>query len=209
MSKPNVADIFVGRKFWKWEVISEPFSHRIGKKTYTCVVARCECGKERIQPAQILRKGQSKGCHSCSGALINLIHGMSRHPLYRIFRQIRSRCYMPNNTSYHNYGGRGITICEEWLNDFNAFIKWAEDHGWRKGLDIDRRENDGPYSPDNCRIVPRKTNLRNTRRNRSITIDGVKRCLSEWCEIQSLNYQTVCGRLRRGWNPKRALGMES
>lgn len=90
-------------------------------------------------------------------------HGLSGTRIYGVYKGIKRRCFNENDPSYKNYGGRGITICEEWLNDFRVFYDWCLTNGYSKGLDIDREDNDGDYTPDNCRFVTRKVNGRNTR----------------------------------------------
>lgn len=90
-------------------------------------------------------------------------HGFSEHPLYASWITMKDRCFNPNNYRYKYYGGRGITVYKEWKHDAKAFIEWALAHGWEKGLCIDRRDNDGNYTPENCRFVGRGLNARNTR----------------------------------------------
>lgn len=129
-------------------------------------------------------------------------YGLSSEDYARLdsgWRNMISRCYDENNKSYRNYGGRGITICDEWKNDLHSFVSWAVSSGWKKGLTLDRIDVDGKYSPDNCRWETRKVQGRNTRRNIMITHNGETRCLSEWCEILGLSYTKV---KQRHDNPK-------
>ena len=108
-----------------------------------------------------------------------------------IFRDMKKRCYNPNYKEYHCYGGRGIRICDEWLQDRSKFVDWAVSHGYRKGLEIDRINNDGSYEPDNCRFIDHTGNSNNKSTNRRIVIDGVEHTLSEWSEIAELNYDNL------------------
>lgn len=130
---------------------------------------RCDCGNtvERI-PAFLGRHNR----HSCGCLRSELMrgrpsakrsHGMTETKLYVIWCSIKQRCYNPKATAYKNYGGRGIVMCDEWREDFAAFATWATANGRQQGLDIDRRDNDGPYSPDNCRFVTRAENMANRR----------------------------------------------
>lgn len=89
-------------------------------------------------------------------------HGKSRHPLYRVWCAMRDRCYRKTDKRYIRYGGRGITVCKAWLSNFSSFYKWCILNGWQKGLQIDRKKNDGNYSPSNCRFVEQKYNIRNS-----------------------------------------------
>jgi hypothetical protein len=112
---------------------------------------------------------------------------------------MKQRCLNKTDKDYKNYGGRGIKLCKQW-HDYVAFKKWALAHGYREDLQIDRINNDGNYTPINCRWVPRKDNLRNTRRTRWETIKGNTKSLAEWCEIYDVSYGTVYARMKRGWN---------
>lgn len=114
-----------------------------------------------------------------------------RNPrLYSLWGSMVHRCENKKRDSYQRYGGRGITVCEEW-HDANLFMDWAENNGYKPGLQLDRIENDKGYSPDNCRWVTAKENARNTRRNRHLTINGEKKTVAEWCEIYDVSPYTV------------------
>lgn len=128
--------------------------------------------------------------------------------IYKVYDHMRYRCYNINDKEYSWYGGRGITICDEWLNDFMSFYDWSMNNGYQDNLTIDRIDNNKGYSPINCRWTTRKEQARNTRRNRLITIDGETKCLVEWCEVFNLNYHTVKRRLYRGWKIKKAFEIE-
>jgi len=103
-----------------------------------------------------------------------ITHGLSSHPLYKVYYSIKSRCYLSTDTAYHYYGGRGIVMCQEWKNSFISFYDWCITNGWVKGLDIDRRENDENYEPANCRLVERKINTRNKRKIQSNNTTGYR-----------------------------------
>jgi hypothetical protein len=124
---------------------------------------------------------------------------------------MKKRCYSPKDLAYKNYGGRGITICDEWRASPACFIEWAIQNGWRRGLEIDRRDNNGPYSPLNCRFVTRATNSRNTRRNVHLTAFGETKVLEDWvaderCTVASSVLRT---RIDRGWEHERAIATPS
>ena len=90
---------------------------------------------------------------------------ITKHPLYSVWKSMKERCLNPNSMSYYRYGGRGIKICDEWLNSSFSFIKWGIENGYKRGLQIDRRDNDGNYEPSNCRWVTPKENANNKSNN--------------------------------------------
>ena len=136
-------------------------------------------------------------------------HGMARRenpdPMYVVWCGIVQRCENPAHAAYPRYGGRGITICTRWRRDFMAFY---EDMGPRPtpGYSVDRIDNDGPYSPENCRWATAKEQNRNCRTNRMLTFQGETLCLAEWSERTGIKQTTLLQRLdRSGWSVERAL----
>ena len=115
---------------------------------------------------------------------------------------MKRRCYNPNNDSYIHYGGRGITVCDEWLdreNGFNNFYNWSMKNGYDDTLSIDRIDNNGPYAPWNCRWVTIKVQANNKRTNHLLTYDRYSFTISEWSEICELNPDAIIDRLEKGW----------
>lgn len=125
--------------------------------------------------------------------------------LYRIYNNMKTRCYNPSSISYQHYGGRGIKICKEWLQDFSIFKDWAISNGYRDDLTIDRIDVDKGYFPDNCRWTDYKVQANNTRSNHLVTIYGFTKTLTEWSEFYEINVKTVRDRLKRGWDVIEAL----
>ena len=111
--------------------------------------------------------------------------------VYDAWKHMISRCCDETDKSYPNYGGRGITVCDEWLKSFHAFASWAVSNGWSRGLTLERNDVNADYCPENCSWATRKQQGRNTRRNIKITIEGETKCLSEWCEILGFPYSRV------------------
>lgn len=103
------------------------------------------------------------------------MHGLSKHPLFGVWKSMRGRCFDESCVTWKYYGGRGITVCDEWAASFEAFYAFAMANGWKSGLQIDRIDNDGPYSPDNCRLVSAHENSINRRPARSGLPVGVYR----------------------------------
>jgi hypothetical protein len=134
----------------------------------------------------------------------NESHGMSKSPEYAIWAQMKDRCRNPNNPYYHAYGGRGITVCDEWLNSFMAFY---ESVGARPEGDwqIERVNNSLGYCPGNVVWASPKAQSRNTRKNTMLEFRGETKCISEWAEITGIRKNAICGRLERGWSIEEAL----
>lgn len=109
--------------------------------------------------------------------------------LYKIWGGIIGRCTNPNNSSYPAYGGRGISVCASWKNDFWKFYDWAMENGYDDSLSIDRINNNRGYSPKNCRWATKKTQANNTRACRYIEINGVKLSMAQWAELTKLDYE--------------------
>lgn len=139
-----------GKKFGRLTVISR--AGTVNKRTrWLC---RCECGKEVIAEAYNLKTGhtQSCGCLQAEAtSKANTTHGLRRTRIYRIWNCMKNRCYRKSYHAYRHYGGRGISVCDEWKDDFMAFLKWAMTHGYTDARSIDRIDNDGNYCPENCR----------------------------------------------------------
>ena len=132
-------------------------------------------------------------------------YALKNKRLYSIWINIKTRCYNSNTTNYKRYGGRGITMCDEWKDNFQTFYDWAMSHGYSDDLTIDRIDNNGNYEPSNCRWVDMKKQTRNNSRNHIVKLNGIERPLIEWTEIYKINYKTVRDRLKRGWNYEKAL----
>ncbi len=128
----------------------------------------------------------------------NQQHGMTKERIYRIYRCMKTRCYNPNDSSYKDYGGRGITICDEWNNDFLSFYEWSMKNGYAENLSIDRIDNDGNYEPSNCRWATSQMQADNKRNVIKFVLDGKERTLRELSEEYGVNYRTLHARIKRG-----------
>jgi len=172
------------------------------------VVCRCVCGEERTLQWQNVRRGLSKSCGCAKVELIsnaNATHRLSHTPMWICWQAMKRRCLNTTSKSYPNYGGRGITVCERWLHDVAAF---AADMGPRPyGYTIERIDNDGNYEPANCRWATRAEQLRNTRRNNYVTVNGTRMTIAEAAREVGVGRTTIEARLRKGWTEQAALGL--
>ena len=198
-----------GQKFGRLTVLYRLHNyHDKHNSHWLCV---CECGNLAEVSLPNLRSGTTKSCgclnvEKCK--VTHTKHGKCNSRLNKIYSDIKRRCNNTNRKAYDDYGGRGIVVCNEWRNDFMSFYDWSMANGYDDTLTIDRIDNDKGYSPDNCRWVNMKQQNRNKRNNRYFVINGDKRCLSEWCEMYSINYGKVQARLKYGWTIEQALELE-
>lgn len=132
-------------------------------------------------------------------------HGKTHTRLCRIWIQMKNRCNNPKTKRYKDYGGRGITICGEWQNNFQKFYDWSMSNGYTDDLTIDRIDNDGNYEPCNCRWATVKEQNRNSRKCNMIFYKGETHCLKEWGEILNISYDALRSRMRQHWEIERML----
>lgn len=148
MSK--VSDL-IGQRFGRLTVIERAGSNKYGRAMWLC---KCDCGTESVKQGKLLLNGHCKscGCGEYENRVNNCTsHHLSDTRLYTIWGGMKQRCYYSKHKDYHNYGGRGITICDDWKNDFKAFYDWAIANGYRDDLTIERIDVNGNYDPNNCR----------------------------------------------------------
>lgn len=195
-----------GQRFGRLSVVERKENNKHCNTMWLC---QCDCGNEHIVCGSNLRRGDTKSC-GCfqreQTSMANYQHGHNCNynisKTYQTWQHIIQRCNNSNHTSYKNYGGRGINVCDRWLK----FENFLEDMGERPpNLTIDRVDNNEDYCKENCKWSTNKEQKRNTRRNILVTINGITKCLKDWCKIYKLNYNTIRSRLRLGWTPKEAL----
>lgn len=193
-----------GQRFGNATVIKQ-----IGTKNHAVLwECLCDCGNTFKTTSGHLISGHSKSCGCLRKKQTSLNfkkHGESETRLHRVWSNMKTRCTNVNNRSYKNYGGRGIKICSQWLNDFAAFSEWAKNNGYSANLTIDRMDNDKGYNPENCRWVDTKTQNRNRRSNHLFEYKGEKKTLAEWCEEYDLKLHTLLKRISLGWSMEKAL----
>lgn len=127
--------------------------------------------------------------------------------LYHIWASMKQRCKNPNNHKYNDYGGRGITVCNEW-KVFDNFYNWSVDNGYKEGLTIDRIDNDKGYSPDNCRWATQTEQARNKRNTIFLELDGERKPLPKWADEKNIPSSVIRKRLKMGWSVNEALNIK-
>ena len=135
---------------------------------------------------------------------VNFKHGLRKHRLFSVWNGMKQRCFNSNWYAYKDYGGRGISVTDEWKDDFLCFYHWAMNNGYRQGLTLDRIDNSKGYSPDNCRWVTIKEQSNNRRSNRNITYKGQTKTLTQWSEELGMSFFTLRDRLNNGWSIEKA-----
>lgn len=201
----------IGDKFGRWTVISEIKVIPDNKGNLkTSVSVKCECGNEKTHFLYVLKKGVSKSCgclrkeEQSQRGKLTYTHNLSKHPLYGIWRGIKQRCRLTTDKYFYNYGGRGVDMCDIWYDNFKIFYDWAIDNGWEKGLEINRKDNNGHYEPSNCNFVTSATNMRNTRRTHFLEFNGIRKCITDWATDIGIT-PTRLHRRVQSWGIEKAL----
>lgn len=200
----------VGKRFNRLVVIKHYDNNRKNGVKWLCM---CNCGQEVIVLGSSLRKGNTKSCGCLQREIAAILckkrtsHGQARRGkttlLYWVHQGMIRRCYNSKHKSWSEYGGRGIKVCKRWLK-FENFDKDMGE-GWKPGLQIDRKNNDEEYSPENCYWATSEQQARNKRNNHLITFNGKTQCMTAWSEEIKISVQTLSSRFRYGWSVERTL----
>ena len=202
-----------GMKFGRLMPIKYLYTNARKKAVWLC---KCDCGKKIEVESDRLATGNTKSCgclhsdESKKRAKL-MIEAKTKYrriyekELAHIFHAMKSRCYNPECKAYKNYGGRGITIFQDWLDDFNNFYEWSIKNKYEKSLSIDRINVNGNYEPTNCRWVTNLQQQNNRRNNHFITLNEQTHTCAEWSRITGIPAGTITDRIRRGWDAERIL----
>lgn len=171
----------------------------------------CSCGKEKEINIYSVNIGVIQSCGCLQKEIVSkvskkrmTVHGLSKTLLYKLWVHVKSRCYDKRDQQYHNYGGRGVRMCEEWLINFKVFYDWCTENGWKKGLELDKDIKAYKigipallYSPEMCQFVTSKQNGFYKRTSRYIEYNGKKQTVSEWGEETGIKPATITARLNK------------
>lgn len=189
-----------GQVFGEWTVLQRAGKATSGNYKWLC---RCSCGTVKEVDGNSLRSGKSTRCRHCI-----IPHNKTKYsgdPIQTIWSGMKQRCYDKKQSHYHLYGGRGISICDEWISNPVEFYRWAYANGYKRGLSIDRIDNNKGYYPENCRFIKKEEQSSNRRTNRYITIDGEVDIMTGWCRRFGISRNTVKSRIARGYSEIEAL----
>lgn len=189
-----------GQRFGRLIVIKRADNSKDNRAKWLC---KCDCGNEKNIVGKSLRKmkTQSCGCLQKEQAkMVNTKHGMRYTKLNKTWNSMKQRCNNSNCKQYKNYGGRGIKVCDEWLDKENGFINfydWSMNNGYQDNLTIDRIDVNGNYEPSNCRWANMKQQSNNRRDNHNITYNNETHTIAEWSEILNINRYTLYYRINK------------
>lgn len=195
----NVLQDIRGNRYGRLTVIDYVGKDKSNHSMWKC---KCDCGNEIVTAGYRLK---DRTCKSCGCYRVEFsrqkatIHGMAFTRLHKEWDEMKYRCSSQKRKGAHRYFGRGIKVCDEWINSFENFKEWALANGYDDSLTLDRIDNNKGYSPDNCRWADRIVQQRNKENNVVIEYEGVKKTLAEWAEDLGMNYGTLHSRLKR-WN---------
>lgn len=201
LGRPPTSSIPIGTKVGQWTITKQT---RKGKgantrEAYACV---CTCGAKQVLRKSVLQSGKGLECRACASKRVRLKHGgwgKSFTTEWRIWCGMKQRCLNPNHDAYHYYGGRGIKVCERWLESFENFYA---DMGPRPPmLTLERRNNEGDYAPDNCYWATRTEQNSNQRTNHLVTVDGVTQTVAAWAHKLGTKPAVLYNRIHQyGWD---------
>ena len=208
LSKGRIGD-YSGERFGEWAVIKRVARPDHIQNSQAYWLCRCDCGTESAVAGPALRRGHSLSCGCNLAGRIGRasIHGMTGSPEWYCWDSVLSRCYNPNDASFSRYGGKGIEVCERWQRGPAGFLNFYEDMGARPADkdSIDRIDNTGHYTPNNCRWATHQEQANNRSSNRLLTYNGETRTVMEWSRLKRISRSTLSGRIDRGWSVEKAL----
>ena len=194
---------YSGKRYNNMTVIKSVYEKEYKNGKCVFVECVCDCGNKKTVRISDLQSGRTTSC-GCNkikkSKQRNTKHSMCDSRIYRIWSGMKARCKYKSCEEYRNYGGRGVSVCEEWLNSFVSFYNWSMSNGYKENLSIDRINVNGNYCPENCRWATTEEQSNNKRVNKFFNIDGENKTLMQICKEKGLNYRMVQSRIRYGWD---------
>lgn len=190
-----------GQIFGRLTVIKRVINDSGGNCRWLC---KCECGNIKEIVGTVLRDRRSTSCGCLHKEVVSKTmstHKLTNTPLYRVYRSMKERCSNPHSEFYPIYGGRGITVCDDWRHYYLSFYNWANENGYRKGLSIERIDNNGNYCPENCKWATMKEQANNKRNNVLITYNNKVMSVTEAARLSGINHSTLNSRVINNCNP--------
>lgn len=188
-----------GRRFGKLTVLSWAENNKHNKSVWRCL---CDCTNPDVYVIGAnLKSGNSTQCKECKARSM-VKHSVNDKRILNIWNGIKQRCYNQNHDAYHHYGGRGIKMCDEWLNNAEEFEIWANKNGYSKDLTIDRIEVNGNYEPSNCRWATDDEQQSNRRNNVLLTFNGETKTVRQWEGVSEVSRTTIQKRIFNGETDK-------
>lgn len=199
-----------GKRFGKLTVIKKHNQDKWGGWNWLCM---CDCGNETVVSGGHLRGLKTKSCGCSRKETKNFTHKMTGSRLYKVWHTMKSRCYYEKSEMFKHYGGRGITVCDEWKNSFISFYDWSIKNGYDENAErgqctIDRIDVNGNYEPNNCRWATIKQQANNTRRNHFIKYNGKTQTVSQWANELGVEPDSIFNRLQKGFTEEEALTLK-
>lgn len=195
-----------GQRAGKLEVVKLSHNDDYGRAVWLC---KCDCGNQVTRKSSVMSDAIKKGKAShCGCSPILKTHGLTKgnKKLHWVWAAMIQRCVNNKSKDYPDYGGRGISVCDAWRDDFSKFHEWSLSNGYADGMTIDRKNNDLGYCPENCKWVSVKNQMRNQRKTIFIEWNGQRKALTEWAELIGISEKTLRARLiNYKWPVEKAL----
>lgn len=202
------ANVKIGDRFGRLVVLERIGTHIFPNKSKTPIWrCLCDCGNYYNVISASLISGNTKSC-GCLQEESRIKHNLyvDNKKMYHVWSTMKQRCNNPNDKNYHNYGGRGIKVCNEWLKDFSNFYNWAISNGYQEGLSIERKDVNGDYCPENCCWITMKEQQSNKRDSKKFEYDGKNLTLLEWSKLLNISPDTLASRYyTRHWTIEKTL----
>lgn len=185
-------------------VVVKAVPHEKGTGKHNLSLVKCDCGNEYVTRDTYLVTGQRDKCPACSRKR-QIKHGLTDTRLFHIWQGMRARCNRKTNHSYKYYGEKGVSVCEEWDNSFEAFAEWAFANGYKDDLSIDRKDINDGYNPSNCRWADKYEQANNKSNTRLVMFEGEMQPVQKVARRLGIRGETIITRLNRGWTDEEAV----